>query len=122
MGSVDLLLDTNVLVEIWRGRMAPAKAISKYSCGLETVASLEFLQGVNYKQRKKADAFLAGFEFIPFTAPVSFRAVSLIREFSHEKGMRMADALIAATALEMDITLFTFNARHFDFIEGLKLV
>ena len=122
MGSIDLLLDTNVLVEIWRGKSEPANVISRYYCGLETITCLEFLQGVNHKQRQKADAFLAEFEFIPFAPEISFRALSLIRAYSHRNGMRMADALIAATALETEIALFTFNARHFNFIEGLKLI
>lgn len=57
-----------------------------------------------------------------FFPAISYRAVSLVREFSHNKGLRMPDALIAATSLELDITLFTYNKRHFEFIDGLKLI
>lgn len=52
MGSVELLLDTNVLIEIWRGKVEPKKAIEDYTCGIETVAMCEFLQGVNHRKKQ----------------------------------------------------------------------
>ena len=122
MGSIDCLLDTNILIKIWRGDKAVEAALERYNCGIETIACLEFLQGVNEKQREKADEFVGRFEFIPFTASVSHKAVSLIRDFSHRKGLRMGDALIAATSLELDIALVTLNKKHFEFIEGIKIV
>ena len=35
--------------------------------------------------------------------------------------MRLADALIGATALEHDLTLLTANTKHFGAIEGLQI-
>ena len=117
-----MLLDTNILVEIWRGKTEPKKAIEDYSCGIETVVSCEFLQGVNHRQRERAKLFIEKYEFIAFSPEVSYRAVSLIKEFAHSKGLRIADALIASTALERDTPLFTYNKKHFNFIGGLRLI
>ena len=122
MASIDCSLDTNVLIKLWRGDALLREATANRACGIETVACLEFLQGVNNRQREKADEFIAHFEFIPFTAPVSQLAVDLVRKFAHFKGLRMADALIASSALHLDVGLVTLNIKHFDFIDGIKLI
>lgn len=122
MGSVDLLLDTNVLIKIWRGSSDFDSIVDRFTCGLETVVCVEFLQGVNHRQKKKADAFIDEFVFVPFSPEVSFKAVQLVREHSHLKGMRLADALIAATCVEQDVPLLTLNTKHFDFVKGIKLI
>ena len=36
-------------------------------------------------------------------------------------GLHLADALIAATALEHSLTVLTANAKHFSIIEGLNM-
>jgi len=36
--------------------------------------------------------------------------------------MSLSDAIIAATALEHDLTLVTRNLKDFEWIEGLKLL
>lgn len=122
MVNVDLLLDTSVLIKIWRGDAELYREILAFQCGVDTVVLLEFLQGVNRRQKSKADEFVAAFEFVPFTADISYRAVELIREYSHSKGLRMPDALIAATSLELNIPLLTLNIKHFDFIKGIELI
>jgi predicted nucleic acid-binding protein len=92
MGSVDLLLDTNVLIKVWRGSTDFDSIIERFSCGVETVVCVEFLQGVNHRQKKKADVFIDKFVFVPFSPDISFKAVQLVREHAHLKGMRLADA------------------------------
>lgn len=39
----------------------------------------------------------------------------------HDKGIRIPDALIAATAVSSNVELFTLNRVDYDFIKGLKL-
>jgi predicted nucleic acid-binding protein len=45
----------------------------------------------------------------------------LIDEHALSDGVQLADALIAATALEHDLTLLTGNQRHFTAIVQLKI-
>lgn len=48
-------------------------------------------------------------------------ALSLIEAHAVGKGLRVADALIAATAREAALPLATVNARHFRVIAGLDV-
>jgi len=45
----------------------------------------------------------------------------LTDEYALSDGLQLADALIAATALEHGFTLLTGNSRHFSSIEALTL-
>jgi predicted nucleic acid-binding protein len=56
---------------------------------------------------------------LPITPAISQRAADLIDALSH--GIRLADALIGATALEHGFTLLTANIKHFSAAEGLPL-
>jgi len=51
---------------------------------------------------------------------ISTRTIDLIRTYSNTHGLLLADALIAATCLENDLTLVTYNVKDFHFIQGLK--
>lgn len=46
--------------------------------------------------------------------------MELIDIYSNSHGLLLADALIAATALENDLTVVTYNVDDFKFIAGLK--
>jgi predicted nucleic acid-binding protein len=47
--------------------------------------------------------------------------MSLIDEYALVSGLRLADALIAATALETNLTLLSANTKHFKHIKHLKV-
>ncbi|WP_208605414.1 type II toxin-antitoxin system prevent-host-death family antitoxin [Salinicola socius] len=49
------------------------------------------------------------------------RAMFLVEEYALSHNMQMADALIAATALDRGITLMTANDRHYRHIDGLEI-
>jgi predicted nucleic acid-binding protein len=122
MEQIDVLLDTNILIKIWRGDEILDREVSALSCGIDTVVCLEFLQDVNKNQRQKADTFISRFKLAPFSAAISLKAIDLIRTFAHSRGLRMPDALIAAASLEYNIPLLTLNIKDFDFIEGIDLI
>jgi predicted nucleic acid-binding protein len=60
-------------------------------------------------------------EHLPVTPAISDRAVRLLTIHASTTGLRLADALIAATAMEHDHTLLTANIKHFRPIEGLRI-
>src|SRR5688572_2274 len=56
---------------------------------------------------------------LPVTTNITERAVALMEFYALSHGLRLADALIAATALENGLKLLTANIKHFVPIDGL---
>lgn len=85
---------------------------------------IELAQGCRNQQelkQVKQGLLAADTEIIPITANISSRAMTLIDEYSLANGLRLADALITATALETNLTLLTANTKHFKPIKHLKV-
>lgn len=60
-------------------------------------------------------------EIVPISTAISDRALQLIDAYALSHGMQLSDALIAATALEHGLPVFTANAKHFGPIDGLRI-
>lgn len=56
---------------------------------------------------------------MPITPAISEYAADLIDRLALFHGMRLADALIGATAVVNMDTLITANVKHFDAVQGL---
>ena len=85
---------------------------------------IDLAQGCRNQQelkQVKQGLLAADTEIIPITANISSRAMSLIDEYALTSGLRLADALIAAKALETNLTLLTANIKHFNPIKHLKI-
>ncbi len=59
---------------------------------------------------------------IPASPAIADGALSLLRRHALSAGLRMGDALIAATALTTGARLATGNLRHYRRLKGLTLV
>lgn len=117
-----ILLDTNVLVVTWRNPgIRPSQQDKVVEC-INSVTYIEFLQGANKRQSSKAKSFINNYEHIRLDSSICDKAIDLIGTYSHSQGLRLADALIAATCLVLDLELLTFNRRHFQKITNLKLI
>ncbi len=117
-----VLIDTNVLVVGWRNPDVLLSEPNNVSKCINSVTYIEFLQGANNRQRAKTKIFLESYEHIRLDAIICDKAIDLINMYSHSEGLRLADALIAATCLVLDLDLLTFNRRHFQKIADLKLI
>jgi predicted nucleic acid-binding protein len=59
---------------------------------------------------------------IPVNPQISSTAVELLRQYRLSHGLLIADALIAATALFLEIPLLTKNQSDYRFVSGLQLL
>lgn len=62
-----------------------------------------------------------GFTILPLSENIGHRALIYIEEYALSRGLRAGDAIIAATAVENNMTLVSGNAKHFRPIKELKL-
>jgi len=77
----------------------------------------------NSAEKKELHGYLKTLNFttIPISPDISSRACLLIETHVPGFDLSLADALIAATALEHGLTLATGNYKHFRIIKGLDL-
>jgi toxin FitB len=109
----DVLIDTDVFIDHLRGaaELRPSKHRVHYS----VITRAELFAGSS--ATAQISLLLAPFRELPVDRAVSERAGRIKRE----SGLRMPDALIAATALEHGLSLATRNRRHFQPVQGLRL-
>jgi len=120
-----MLFDTDVLIWYLRGDKKAAKLLQDTQPkSLSIVVYMELLQGARDKNEIKViRTFLkeAAFEIIPLTENIGHRASVYMEEYCLKAGMCMADALLAATAVENQLTLCTANRKHYKAVEEIEL-
>jgi tRNA(fMet)-specific endonuclease VapC len=109
-----ILLDTDVLIDHLRGHrrldlVDPAWRIS-------VVTRCELFAGRNTDERRLRQTLDQLDEF-----PVNRVIAESAGRIRRATQLAVADALIAATALEQQISLMTRNRRHFELVPGLSL-
>ena len=83
---------------------------------------MELIAGCRNKtEMMELQKFFQKCTFLPITTTISQVAFQLMESFYLGHGLVLPDALIAATALEHDLTLYTRNIRHFRMIPQLKV-
>jgi len=118
-----MIYDTDILIWVQRGNEKAAKLIEldedKY---LSIQSYMELLQGAKNKAHHKyVKDFICEFEFsiLPFTENIGHRALIYVEEYSLSSNMRSGDAIIAATAVENNMTLVSSNVKHFKSVKEL---
>ena len=115
--AVRLLIDTDVLIWFLRGRPSARQAIeSCASVQISAIVYMELVQGVRNKEELQAlhdTVRLSGWHTLPLTEAIGRRATMYLETFALSHGLRLADGLIAATAVEAGSTLLTANDRHY---------
>lgn len=118
-----MLFDTDVLIWVLRANPKAIRAVDraeeKY---ISVVTSMELLQGArNKKEMTAIRRFLSHFDTLPLTENIGHRATIYMEEYTLKSGLGLADALIAATAAEHNITLYSGNAKHYKAISEVEL-
>ena len=120
-----MLFDTDILIWVQRGNLKAARLIdTSRERFLSVYSYMELLQTPkNSQQHHYLKNFLStfGFLILPLTEAIGHRALVYIEEYTLAHGLRAGDAIIAATAVESDLTLISSNAKHFKPIRELKL-
>ena len=119
-----MIFDTDIFIWIQRGNEKAARIIEKSEDRFLSVQTyMELLQGAQNKtQHKYTKDFLSSFGFIvlPLTENIGHRAAIYVEEYALSSGKRAGDALIAASAVENNLTLVSSNVKHYKAIKDLQ--
>jgi tRNA(fMet)-specific endonuclease VapC len=128
-----LILDTSVLIEAERRKFDIdkfAKNREDEAFGLSVITVAELLHGVHRADSAKRRLKRSGYvekviELFPVYAFDIFiaRAYSELWSDFNRRGIQIGahDLIIGSTALSLGFSVATFNLRHFEKIEGLKI-
>jgi predicted nucleic acid-binding protein len=121
------LIDTDILIDVTRGIEPSIRLLQtcaeQSQPAISVVTQLELLIGCRNKaELQTIERFIARFEVQLIDPLISSRSIDLIRQYRLSHGLLLADGLIAATALVLNLPLLTKNQRDFQFIEGLHLL
>jgi hypothetical protein len=120
-----MVFDTDVLIWFLRGNARAARAIDRAEDPrISVISYMELLQGARDKHEVRAiKSFLVsqGFAMLPLAENTGHRASIYMEEYGLSGSMQMADALIAATAVEQGLPLLTGNHKHYKNVQELHL-
>jgi predicted nucleic acid-binding protein len=122
-----ILVDTDILIDVANNdAIAKARLTSESQTSVlavSTVTVMELIVGCrNKSELQTLNRFLSQFQILTLTSQISDRATQLLQDYYLSHGLLIADALIAATAIENQIALLSKNQRDFHFIQELHLL
>ncbi len=123
---MDALLDTSVLVDLWRRHPAAlswAEAQRELAIGIHVLVAMELVEGARDNQElAHLERLLASYEvvfLIPSDCAWAFEQHRRLR-LSH--GVGVLDALIASSAVRLNVPLYTLNLKHFQSLPDVKAI
>lgn len=125
------LLDTDICIHVFRGKpdvIGKIQAVAADELAVSSITYYELLYGVRLcvQQRqsaelRKVESFIRHIHQLPFGSEAARRAAQIRHELEKTGcGIGPMDTLIAATALEANLSLVTGNLREFGRVHGLR--
>lgn len=120
-----ILLDTNILIELYKDNPLVKTALEKQgvsNLAISAITAGELYFGARDKRElRKIQKHLALLEQIAVDAEITELFIKLLLEYALSHRLNIPDALIAATALQNKLPLYTLNLKDFQYIPGLEL-
>ncbi|MDE0017552.1 MAG: type II toxin-antitoxin system VapC family toxin, partial [Candidatus Poribacteria bacterium] len=119
------LINISILIDAMHGIVDAVTFLAEQQVTetqISIVSAMELIAGCRNKtEMRELQEFFQRCTFLPVTTTISQVAFQLMESFYLSHGLVLSDALIAATAIEHDLTLYTRNTRHFRMIPQLKI-
>jgi predicted nucleic acid-binding protein len=120
-----MLIDSDVLIWYMRGNPKARKVVEDLApFPISSVSYMELIQGLRDKKEMKAlREFVVNkkISILHISSEISQKAIFYMEQFSLSHNLRMADALIAATASIYGNVLLTGNSRHYLHIKEIEV-
>ena len=117
-----ILLDTDVLVDFFRGRSKAVAFINAHSDRiiLSAVVVAELFAGAKGSAEEGSlEEFVSLFRVVPVNVEIAKAGGLYKSKFGKSHGVGLADAILAATAEAENAELKTLNTKHYPMLRGL---
>ena len=113
-----VLLDSDVVIEVFRGRTRIAAALSALEArGVATftcaVVAAEIHAGLRAGEEGATESFFHARGDVGIDGTTGRRAGSYLARYAKSHGVEIADALVAAAAATTGLRLWTLNRKHY---------
>ena len=118
-----ILLDTDVLVDFFRGFDKAVAFINEYNDRiiLSSIVVAELYAGVKGEEEQTViEHFISLFRVVPIDADIGKAGGLYRRDYGKSHGVGLADAILAATAEAENAELKTLNIKHYPMLRNLK--
>ena len=116
------LLDSDVLIWLLRGRAETMRLVDRLhgetraALACSALSVLEVWTGVRPGEERRTEALMESLQVVPVDASIARRAAGLLVSRKRQRDPReWIDTLIAATCLELHLTLVTYNLRDYPY-------
>jgi predicted nucleic acid-binding protein len=117
-----ILLDTDVLVDFFRGHVKAVAFMNNYSDRviLSSIVVAELFAGAKGSAELVAlEGFVSLFRVAPVNVEIAKAGGLYKSKFGKSHGVGLADAILAATAEAENAELKTLNTKHYPMLKGL---
>jgi predicted nucleic acid-binding protein len=119
-----ILLDTDVMVDVMR-RYSPATgwlaSLGAEAIGIPGLVAMELVQGCRDRgEQQQVEAILRPYVLYWPTQADCARAFDDFTAYHLSHGIGILDALIAETAVGLNVELATFNEKHYGVVNALR--
>ena len=119
------LVDTDVIIWYMCGNSRAASVLYKLDrFAISAITYIELLQGMRDKEEARIlRATLKNWNtpILPISEEISGKAVSYVEQYFLSHSLRLADALIGATATINGLSLLTGNQKHYRMLPDVVL-
>jgi predicted nucleic acid-binding protein len=118
-----ILLDTDVLVDFFRGYSKAVAFVNSNSSRiiLSSIVVAELYAGVKGDEEEATlESFVSLFPVIAVGSEIAKTAGLYKRDYSKSHGVGLADTILAATAVTENAELKTLNTKHYPMMKGLS--
>ena len=123
--KINYLLDTCILIDFLRGNPNVYDLFvtdENIKLSMSTITMMELIIGaLNKREVNFIQKAFSKIEIIYIDEEISKMAEDLVIKYSKSHNLQIPDALIASTAIKMNVELITYNISDFHYIPDIKL-
>lgn len=119
-----VVIDTDILIKIFRGDEEKRRIVKLLDekAAISIITAMELYVGIKSRRRfYELGRQLKAVKIFDISPDISTTAYKLIKKYNLQHTLLPADALIAATAINSNLPLYTDNLNDYSFITELQL-